>query len=201
MRLHSKMVLWWSHDLNWDACWNDAEVFGYKSITGESGDKHILPVLPPKSMLQKIKAFFSTCLSRQHVCSDCILVWSSWASHSMGFLHSWSIWLELEICFHTESLCSAYPGFVMSLRLCFPMVMCMWNYSAWCVKLSQVSEAVKGTEWSENKWRKGRFNGAQIRGTETYQHVARKEEQGHAFYRGSCLYSAREKHSGKALDS
>lgn len=26
-----------------------------------------------------------------------------------------------------------------------------------------------------------------------------RKEQGHAFYRGSCLYSAQEKHSGKAL--
>lgn len=39
------------------------------------------------------------------------------------------------------------------------------------------------------------------RGTEAYQNVARKEEQGHSFYRGSCLYSAQEKDSGKALDS
>ena len=71
MRLHAKMM-WWSHDLNWDTCWDDAEVFGYKSITDESGDKHILPMLLPKSMLQKIKAFFlyltiqATCLLRLH---------------------------------------------------------------------------------------------------------------------------------------
>lgn len=170
---------------------------------------HIVPTLPPKVNAVKVKTFFSTWLSRQHVCSDWILVQIAQASLSMGSSLSFNgLCTFLVNMVGTSNLLPYWVLVWCTSRLCdISVTAASWWLCAFEIaKLDELGWAKclgqsRGLNNWRNEWRKEWFDGAQVRGTENYQPVARKERQGYDFYRRSCLYPAQEKGQWKSPDS